>query len=225
MSLHYKVISIGALSRHRLWSESVPIRTPHATTTLVTAVDRLILVDPSLPGPILAARFNERTGKTLDDVTDVFCTTLRPVHRHSIEAIPQANWWAAEADIQAYVSRLEQVAESADRLGDDVGDINTELSLLKRFKPAPETFGPQVHVYPLVGPSPGSAGLLLTPATQTILIAGDAALTREHLESGQVWQGCVDIDQAMASLTDLVEVADMVVCGHDNLIALARQWL
>ena len=81
MAIEYSVISIGTLSRNLLWNESAAVRTPHATTTLVTDGDRKILVDPSLPGHILESRFNERTGAALADITDVFCTTLRPVHR------------------------------------------------------------------------------------------------------------------------------------------------
>ena len=62
MPVEYCVISIGALSTNRLWGESGAVRAAHATTTLVVQDDRRILVDPSLPGPILAARFHERTG-------------------------------------------------------------------------------------------------------------------------------------------------------------------
>ncbi|HDZ21793.1 hypothetical protein LCGC14_0368760 [marine sediment metagenome] len=225
MTVEYRIISIGALSHHRLWGEGGSVRTAHATTTLVSDGDRRILVDPSLPAVALAARFNERTGKTLADVTDVFCTTLRPVHRRSIDALPHAAWWASEAELDAYTRRLEEIAQTADRLGDDSESVAAELALVRRFRPAPETFAPQIHFYPLTGPSPGSAGLLLTPATQTVLIAGDAALTREHVQAGQIWQGCADTAAAMEAFTDMLEVADVIVCGHDNLMMLGRKWL
>ena len=94
MSVEFLVVSIGALSHNPLWGEPSPVRTAHATTTYVEDGPRRILVDPSLPAIALAARFNERTGKMLQDVTDVFCTTLRSVHRRSIEAMPSAAWWA-----------------------------------------------------------------------------------------------------------------------------------
>lgn len=225
MSVEYRIISIGALSRHRLWGEAVAVRTAHATTTLVTDVDRMILVDPSLPPAAMAARFNERTGKGLADVTDVFCTTLRPIHCRSVTALPHATWWASEMEIAATIHWLEETLDTAGRLEDDQAGLEAHLKMVQQFQPAPESFGPQTSLYPLAGSSAGSAGLLLTPATQTVIIAGDAALTREHIESGQVWAGCADVAAAMETFTDLLELADIVVCGHDNLLPLARNWL
>lgn len=226
MTVEYRVVSVGALSHHRLWGEAAPVRTAHATTTLVSEANRLILVDPSLPGPALAARFNERTGRQLSDVTDVFCTTLRPVHRRSIGALGEAAWWVAEGELETYREHLKNLRDTAGRLSrDEVADVEGELKLLDRFRPAPERFGQQTGLFPLAGPSPGSAGLLLTPPAATIVIAGDAALTREHVERGQVWAGCADAEAAVASLGDVLELADVIIPGHDNLILSARRWL
>jgi len=223
MSVEYCVISIGALSHNRLWGESGPVRTAHATTTLVVADRRLILVDPSLPEPALAARFNERTGRSLGDVTDVFCTTLRPVHRRSIQACHHAAWWCGEAELEHHRRQLDQLLGASQRLNsEEAALVEADLKLMDRFRPAPETFTPQVHFYPMIGASPGSAGLLLTPAATTIAIAGDAVLTAQHLELGQVWEGCSDVQAAMESLQDLVEVADLIVPGHDNIVPCPR---
>lgn len=219
MAVEYSVISIGTLSHNHLWGESGAIRTAHATTTLVSDGKRLILVDPSLPAPALAARLNERTGKTLEDVTDVFCTTLRPVHRRALPACSRADWWTSEAELTGQKEYLQQVLESAERLKtDEVRVVEAELKLLDRIKPAPEKFTPQVHLYPLPGPSLGNAGLLLTPAVFTVLIAGDAALTAEHVQRGQVWEGCADREAAMESLKDILEIADIIIPGHDNVM-------
>ncbi|HOF18858.1 MAG TPA: hypothetical protein PK082_08100, partial [Phycisphaerae bacterium] len=100
MTVEYAIISIGTLSANRLWGESAAVRTAHATTTLVRAGERVILVDPSLPAAALAARFGERTGRTLADVTDVFCTTLRPAHRRGVAALPNARWWCGELELE-----------------------------------------------------------------------------------------------------------------------------
>lgn len=226
MSVEYTIISIGALSHNRLWGESGHLRTAHATTTLVAAGDRLILVDPSLPGEALAARFNERTGKRLDDVTDVFCTTLRPVHRRSVAALPKAKWWCGEAELELYREGLKDFRETANRAeSEDAARASVELKLVDRFRAAPEAFAPQVEVYPLAGPTAGSAGLLLTLPTKTVVIAGDAALTGEHILRGQVWEGCADTEAAMDSLKDMLELADVIVPGHDNILYSATPWL
>jgi glyoxylase-like metal-dependent hydrolase (beta-lactamase superfamily II) len=226
MTVEFRVISIGALSHNRLWGEAAAVRTPHATTTLIApGDDRRILVDPSLPASALAARFNERTGRRLGDVSDVFCTTLRPVHRRSLDALPDADWWCSPQELDAYRDHLAGLLDSADRLdGEAKGAVQADLALLDRFRPAPETFGRQVHLFPLPGASAGSAGLLLTPPTTTVVVAGDAAVTAEHLRRGQVWAGCHDTAAAMASLRDIIEIADAVVCGHDNLTVLSRAW-
>jgi len=226
MSVEYSVISIGTLSRNRLWGESVAIRTAHATTTAVWDEHRLILVDPSLPAAAMGPVFNERTGKTLSAVTDVFCTTLRPVHRRSIRALTHANWWVHEAELESYRDKLKDLLDAAERAeSEDVDALDEDLKLLDRFRPAPQRFGEQVHLYPLAGPTAGSAGLLLTPATTTIVIAGDAALTEQHVLRGQVWEGCADAQAAMGSLQDIVELADIIVPGHDNVIVCRGHWL
>ncbi len=226
MTVEYTIISIGALSRNRLWGESSPVRAAHATTTLVADESRHILVDPSLPGQLLSPRYNERTGGTLADVTDVFCTTLRPVHRRGLDALAHATWWCNEDELETYRHHLATLAESADRLdAEDAANIRADLALLKKFQPAPDRFTPQVQLYPLAGPSPGSAGLLLTPPASTIAIAGDAVVTADHLRRGQVWQGCADTQAAMDSLTDLLELADVIVPGHDNVTLCGARWM
>jgi len=226
MSVEYRVISIGALSHNRLWGERSAVRTAHATTTLVTDGKRLILVDPSLPARALAARFEERTGKQISAVSDVFCTTLRPVHRRSIEAFDTAEWWTGERELATYREHLEGLAASTKRLdGEQAAAVQADLALVRRIRPAPENFTDQVQVCPLTGASPGSAGLLLTPPTMTIIIVGDAALTREHIERGQVWQGCADTAAALESLRDMLELADLIVPGHDNITHAPRHWL
>ena len=226
MSVDYTVISIGAMGANRLWGESAPVRTSHATSTLVIDGDRRILVDPSLPPAALAARFNERTGRGIDSVTDVFCTTLRPVHRRSIEAFADARWWACEAEIEAYARHLESMSESADRLEDDqVAAIEADRALVRRFQAAPDQFGPQTSLFPLHGASPGSAGLLLTPATTTVLIAGDAIITGGHFLAGQIWQGCHDTEAAQESFRDAMEIADVIIPGHDNVMLVQQRMI
>lgn len=227
MAVEYCVISIGALSRNRLWGESAAVRTSHATTTAVFDEGRVILVDPSLPAAALGPVFNERTGKALGEVTDVFCTTLRPVHRRSIQALPEAAWWVHAAELTTYRDRLQQKLGSAERLDpQETALIQDELKVLSSFKPAPERFSRQVTVFPLAGPSAGSAGLLLTPPTTTVVVAGDAALTADHVRRGQVWQGCEDVEAAMRSMGDFLELADVIVPGHDNvMLAASRRWL
>ena len=66
---------------------------------------------------------------------------------------------------------------------------------------------------------------MLTPATSTIVIAGDAAVSADHLRAGQIWQGCADREAAMESLRDILELADVIVPGHDNVVFSPGRWL
>jgi glyoxylase-like metal-dependent hydrolase (beta-lactamase superfamily II) len=226
MSVEFTVISIGTLSRNRLWGEAAAVRMAHATTTLVRDGERAILVDPSLPAQALAARFNERTGGALTDVTDVFCTTLRPVHRRAIEALSEARWWAHETELETYRSHLVSLSDSAERLDEEAGAaVEADLKLLDRFRAAPDKLGEQTHLFPLPGASVGSAGLLLTPPASTVVVAGDAAVTSEHVLRGQVWEGCADAAAALKSLQDILEIADAIIPGHDNLMFAPRNRL
>jgi glyoxylase-like metal-dependent hydrolase (beta-lactamase superfamily II) len=77
---------------------------------------------------------------------------------------------------------------------------------------------PQVDLFPLPGFTPGNCGLLLAHPTRTTVIAGDAVATTEHLERGQVLRGSFDIEQARESLLEVIEIADAVVPGHDNVV-------
>ena len=226
MGVEFTVVSIGTLSSNPFWQEVPGVRTPHATTTLVRDGERMILVDPSLPAPALASRLFERTGLQPDGVTDVFCTTLRPTHRRSIELFAKARWYCGEEELTGYRDHLEALAKAAERAGSDsTGAIAADLSLLERVRPAPEKLTPAVHLYPLAGPSVGSAGLLLANPSQTVIVAGDAAATVDHVRAGRVWSGCVDAEAAMATLKDLVEIADVIVCGHDNFMFSPMRWM
>jgi glyoxylase-like metal-dependent hydrolase (beta-lactamase superfamily II) len=219
MSLDYCIVSIGTLSHNTLWGERAAVRTAHATTTLVRDGGRAILVDPSLPAAALVAHLGERTGLGVSAVTDVFCTTLRPVHRRSLAAFAAAKWWCNQMELEAYRDHLEGLLDSASRLDQEQAALAEEdLALLKRFKAAPEKFSEQVHLFPLPGASVGSAGLLLAPATTTIMVAGDAAITAEHVQRGMVWDGAADLDAAAQSLRDVLEIADVIIPGHDNLM-------
>ncbi len=226
MSVRFTVVSIGTLSSNPFWNEPPGLRTPHATTTLVRDGDRAILVDPSLPAPAIVSRVFERSGLLAEQITDVFCTTLRPTHRRSIGAFGRARWLCGQEELAAYREHLETLAESADRGGRQVeAAVAADLKLLKRFAPAPEKLTPAVHLYPLPGPSVGSAGLLLTGPRLTVMLAGDAAVTGDHVLAGRVWAGCVETRAAMQSLNDLLEIADVIVCGHDDTMLSPTRWM
>jgi glyoxylase-like metal-dependent hydrolase (beta-lactamase superfamily II) len=215
--MDFRIISIGTLSVHDLWKTQGQARSPHATTTLIRSGDRTILVDPALPPQILVARLAERSGLTPDDITDVFLTTFRPAHRMGLAAFPESRWLISEAEREVVgrdlVARFEMEEDDP-----EVRDLlKAEIAILQKCKTAPDTLAERVSLFPSPGYTPGTCGLLLEFPRHTTLIAGDAVPTIEHLEAGKVLKGCFDLEQAQASLKEIIEIADQIVPGHDNV--------
>jgi N-acyl homoserine lactone hydrolase len=221
-AIRFDIISIGTLSRNRLWNEAQELRTAHSTTTLVRGGDRHILVDPGLPAPALAARLNERTGLFPDSIDTVFLTTFRPSHRAGLSLFRKAKTYIHEAEQQAARDFLERLLEQAPLQDIDPKPIEAELELLGSFVPAPDRLADNVDLFPLPGFTPGTCGLLLSLPISTIVVAGEAVPTQEHFLAGQVLPESWDIKQAQESLREVYEIADQIIPGHDNIFSNPR---
>jgi len=214
----FDVINIGCLSRNRFWNEQQAKRAAHATCVLIRDESNTVLVDPSLPTELLNHRLDERAGLAADDIDCVFLTCFRPVHRRGLSLFDRADWLMGGGEIEAMRTHLEALTESARQRGEaDDPLVREELALLQRIRPAPDRITRSVHLFPAAGATPGTCGLLLARATATVVVAGDAVVSRDHYEHGQVLEQCFDLAQARTSLTELAEVADQVIPGHDNL--------
>jgi len=213
-----RIISIGALSVHELWDAPTAPRSAHATTTLITAGDRRILVDPALPPDVITARLGERANLRPADITDVFLTNFRPAHRMGLTAFPDARWLVGEREREAVGLMLVERFQNEPEGSDEAEIFRKEVALLQRFDPAPDKLADRVDLFPLPGFTPGTCGLLIPEATRTLLIAGDAVPTVEHLQRGRVLRGAYDAEAAMESLKEAIEIADVIVPGHDNIL-------
>lgn len=222
-SLRFDIISIGTLSRNRLWNEDQPVRTPHATTTLVRTADgRHLLIDPGLPPAAIGARLFERTGLRPEQIDLIFLTNFRPSHRSGLSLFPKARVLIHELEQQAAAQHLDQLLQQAPAEDLDRRILQQELKLLESFKPANDFLAPQVDLFPLPGYTPGNCGLLLALPTVTLLIAGDAVPSQDHFLAGQVLPDAYDIQTAQESLREVYEIADLIVPGHDNLFLNPR---
>ncbi len=209
-----------------MWNEATPVRTPHATCTLLRARDgneqreRRVLIDPGLPAPALAARLFERTGLRPGEIDVVFLTNFRPAHRAALELFPDARWLLSDPEREAVGNHLSDLRDRGDA---DVKKVVTaELRLLDRTKSPEDKLAEQIDLFPLGGYTPGTCGLLVAESATTTLIAGDAVPTRDHLLAGQVLADAFDKDQALESLREVYEIADAIVPGHDNWFANPR---
>jgi glyoxylase-like metal-dependent hydrolase (beta-lactamase superfamily II) len=220
MSISFRVISIGALAAHPLWNERGEVRPGHATTTLVTAGKAQILVDPSLPPQILVPRLAERSGLKPDAITHVFMTCLHPAHRRGLTAFEKAEWLVSTAEREAIgvplIAKFHEAREAGD--AELVRTLMQEIEVIERCRPAEDALAKGVDLFPSAGVTPGLTGLLLALRHATVVVAGDAMPTQEHLEQGQVLSPCHDLAKARESFTEILEIADFIVAGRDNVL-------
>lgn len=223
-----RVISIGAMPAHELWNEREPVRTGHATTTLIRTDNATILVDPGLPAQALEARLGERAGIAPAAVTHVFLTSFHPDTRRALPLFDAAEWLisatereAVGAPLAADLKRLAQSGLLDDPEEDDralLAAIQHEIAILQRCRPAPDRIANGVDLFPLPGVTPGMTGLLIPGSRGDLLITGDAVATSEHIDRGRVQQRCADPEAARASFLEAIEIADILVPGRDNLL-------
>ncbi len=215
-----RIISIGALPAHPLWNERAPVRTGHATTTLLRQDDAVILVDPGLPGDIIAARLSERAGIAPKDITHVFLTSFRPDVWRGVEAFADAAWLIHEPEREAVgaflIAQLKHANDAEDQSLVDM--FSKDIAILKRCTPAPDQLAKDIDLFPLPGVTHGLCGLIVSSPASTTVICGDAIPTVEHLEQGKVLPSCANVDLAKASLMEAVEIADQLVLGRDNMV-------
>ena len=221
-SLRFDIISIGTLSRNRLWNEPDALRTPHATTTLIRTGKRHILIDPGLPPQALQARLFERTGLQPEAIDTVFLTNFRPAHRAGLSLFPAARKLVHELEQQAVRDDLSNLIDQAPEADLDRAHFERELAILNDFEPADDHLAEHVDLFPLFGYTPGTTGLLLAMPTLTVLLAGDAVATHDHFLAGQVFPDSANIGQAQESLREAYEIADLIIPGHDNLFLNPR---
>ncbi|MFG0252039.1 MAG: MBL fold metallo-hydrolase [Phycisphaerales bacterium JB038] len=217
--MRIRVISIGALAANHLWNEPAPVRTGHATTTLIEAGEACILVDPGLPPQVLTARLSERANRTPEQITQVFLTSFNPDTCRGIEAFGKADWLIGEAERETIgVNLVEQVKRAHAGEDEELRDaLGHDVAVLQRCQAAPDTLAPGVDLFPLHGATPGLTGLIISEPNTTTLICGDAIPTTEHLEQGSVLRSCFDVAKAQESFREAVEIADVLILGRDNL--------
>jgi glyoxylase-like metal-dependent hydrolase (beta-lactamase superfamily II) len=226
-----RIISLGALAANPLWNETSPVRTGHATTTLITVGDKRILVDPGLPEVALAARLHERAGIRPGAVTDVFLTCFKLDMTRGLRLFDHARWWIHEAEREAVGLVLGETLKRAMQSGDfgkhsgldaDEPDplhaLRERVAQLRNCKAAPDRLADRVDLFPLPGVTPGLCGLLVAAPSHTLLICSDAVPDGEHLARGRVLDDSADVAQARSSFAEAVEVADVFICGRDGMV-------
>lgn len=224
--LDIRIISIGTLPAHPLWGERSPVRTGHATTTLIRSADATILVDPGLPPAALGPRLKERSGLDPEDITHVFLTSFHPDTHRGLPLFMEAQWWISKDEREGagvpLIGLLKRAASSSEPDRELIASLQQQVQWLQRFGEAPERLCDRVDLFPMPGVSPGCCGLVVSQPDITTVIAGDAIPTVEHFRRGMVLSTCADVARARQSFADACEVADLIVPGRDATIVNDR---
>lgn len=198
------VLAIGTLSKNRFWDEKASVRQEMATCTLVRCDDIKLVVDPGWPPEVLQAVLYYRAGLEPQDVTHVFVTHVDPAHVMGIALFGKARWMAHQEEI---------VYAKAEMTEDE-----TLASIIKKLRKAPDKIAPGIEIFPTPGHSPGHCSLMANTAVTTTVIAGDVVLTRDYLEHGDLGPTLYDREQAEESFREVIEISDLIVPGHDNIL-------
>ena len=97
----------------------------------------------------------------------------------------------------------------------EYSEEEAELELMRRTSTAPDSLSRHVDLFPSPGVTPGACALLVA-GLRTIVVAGDAVLTGDHLAHGRIYERAVDPERAKSALAEILEIADIIVPGHGN---------
>ena len=198
MVKRWDIITIGNVSRNRYWGEGdeQPVRAALCTSTLLRGEGFLLLVDPPIGNAgAMTAELDRRAGLALADVTHVFLTHEHGDHLAGLANFPQASWHAAP-DVASAINERGQfdrsIAPTAGQLCDGVEIIPTPGHTLSHHSLRFECDG------------------------RTVVVAGDAVMTRDFWANRQGFLNSVDFELAAKTIDRLAGLADVIVPGHDN---------
>ena len=199
MIKRWDLITIGNISRNRYWGEGDEKghRPAICTCTLITLTDGTrLLVDPSLTDvTAMANELDRRAGLQLADVTAVFITHEHGDHHFGLKHFPDARWLAAPPVADA-LNASRQYAKTVESIGSLLFDA--------------------IEVVPTPGHTLSHHSLRFDCERQSVVIAADAAMTRDFWRDRRGYFNSADMNLAAQTIEQLETIADVVVPGHDN---------
>lgn len=203
----WDVLAIGNLSRNKFWGEpdDRALRPVHCTSTLIRSHGLTLVVDPGHGPEQMAELLDRRAGLTVDAVDAVFVTHRHADHRVGIDAFPRARLYMAADELRDWAAATDPLRE--------------EAAIARRFTPSPTELTPDVRLLVTNGHTTGHTSLVVEAGSTSVVIAGDAAMSRSFFDARDVYFNTVDRAAARESLDRIALVAAVVVPGHDNQFA------
>ena len=203
----WDIVTIGNISRNRYWGEGddKAYRSAICTCTLLTLEDgKRVLVDPSLADEAaMRTELGRRTGVLPEDITAVFLTHEHGDHHFGLKHFAHARWLAAPP-----------VAEALGT-GGQYGDKKVEAVEGRLFD--------ALDVVPTPGHTLSHHSLRFDCEGQAVIIAADAAMTRDFWRDRRGYFNSADQELATRTIEHLMTLADVVVPGHDNYFLNPRK--
>ena len=203
----WDIITIGNLSRNRYWGESdqQAYRPPLCTCTLIRGDGLGLLVDPSIADPRqMAAELDRRTGLNLDAINVIFITHAHGDHHAGLRNFTKARWVSSP-----------DVAKA----------INSAAQYPKTIEPADAGLGHDIELVSTPGHTLDHHSLLFICDGKSIVVAGDAVMTRDFFADRRGFHNSADLALASATISRLSAFADIIVPGHDNYFLTGRSTL
>ena len=204
MVKRWDIVTVGNLSRNRYWAESEDraIRAPLCTSTLIQGEGFHLLVDPPIADrERMAAELDRRTGLKISDIDAVFVTHEHGDHWAGLELFPGATWYAAPAVAEA----IHAVSRCAKPLQAAVGRMFDLVELV-----------------PTPGHTASHHSLRFDCEGLSVVVAGDAVMTRDFWAERRGFFNSADAAQASRTMELLAQMADAIVPGHDNWFPVGR---
>ena len=190
----WRILTIGNITRNRFWGEGdeKPLRSVLCTSTLIKTEDRWLLIDPAEEPDAMRLTLDRRAGIHPEDISAVFITHHHGDHCMGLSAFPGAKIFMPSDE--AALSGLTGIAQACD--GDEIA--------------------PGVRVVALPGHTDGLCGVVFNAAEGTVLVAGDAVMTRDFFAARVGYYNSVDFAACAQTHEKIAAIADVVVPGHDN---------
>jgi len=208
----WDIIVVGHLKVNTFFGETYdnpPRGDPSTCTSVmvrgVTSDSRpyVLIIDPTLRVKPEDYYFdvNRRTGLRERDVTHCFCTHHHGDHYEALRYFPGAAWYA-ETGVAGMIAG-----------GGCAFDISRITGVAGEFLPG-------VRAVPLPGHTGNLHGVAFLHHGKRILVAGDAVMSKYHLDA-EVTDFQIDPQmkaKAAETIRNIKESFDIVVPGHDNMV-------
>jgi len=198
MVKRWDIVAVGNLSRNRYWGEGQDraVRAPLCTSTLIQCGGFRLLVDPPIADrERMAAELDRRTGLRIADIDAVFVTHEHGDHWAGLAVFPEAQWVAAPAAAEA-INAMGRCAKPVQAVAGRMFDL--------------------IDIVPTPGHTASHHSLRFDCEGSSIVVAGDAVMTRDFWAERRGYFNSTDPVQAADTMELLANIARAVVPGHDN---------